>query len=118
LQPAQPDQSVAHVPKGARFKFKPDEEKHHHDAELCEMLQVLGFGPHQSGHRPDHDARCQIAQDRPQTHARRKWHGDDGGAEVNCGLEQEAFHQGLSWGSRSGFYALMIGVAERVSAGV
>ena len=40
LQAAEPEQLHAHLPEHARLEFQADEEQHHDDAELGEVLDA------------------------------------------------------------------------------
>ena len=91
LQPAEPDQPVPHVPKGARLQFEADEEKHHDHAELGEMQEIFGI-LHETQPRTDHQPGQQVAQHRPEPEPRGDRHGDHGGSEEDGRLEKKILH--------------------------
>ena len=92
MRPAKAQQPVAHVPKRARLKFKPDQEQHQHDAEFGEVLQVGGIGPGHAEDGPDKDPCRQIAEDGTKTKAHGQRHDKHRRAEIDAGFEEKAFH--------------------------
>ena len=78
LQPAETDELGPHLPQRARAELEPDEEQHKHDAELREMLEVLGVDD-EAEHRSDDHACEEVAEDRAHAEPHCDRHRDDGG---------------------------------------
>ncbi len=84
---------MAQVPEHARFELEPDQEEHHDDAELGEVLQVLGLVADEAQDRADDDARHQVAQHGSEPQPCRDRHRDHRGDEVDRRLIEESVHE-------------------------
>jgi hypothetical protein len=55
---------VPHAPEFARLQFEPDEEQHHHDAEIGDLMDDVAVGHQAKTEGADQHAGGEIAQDR------------------------------------------------------
>ena len=85
LPAAKADQPSAHLPQLFRLELKPDQEQHHHHAELGKVLDGDDIHVEQRQDRADHDAGNQIAKHRAQPEPRGNGHGGDAGDEKDKG---------------------------------
>ena len=96
---------MPHVPELAWGQFEPDKEKHQHDAEFREMLQVLRVGQ-EAENRADDDPGDEVTKNRPHAEAHGQRNRDNRGGQINQGIEQKTFHRSFrqigSWASASG----------------
>ena len=93
LQPAQSNQTVTHIPQGARGQFKPDDKQHHHHAKFGKMLQILGFTADQAQNGANDQPCQQISQDGPKPKSRRQRHRNYGGGKINGSLCKQFGHE-------------------------
>jgi hypothetical protein len=92
LQAAEAEDRGAQAPQPLGLELEPHHEQHHHDAELGEVHHVLALAADETeAERSDRDAGEQVAEHRAQSEPLGERHGDDGGGEVDEGLEEEAF---------------------------
>jgi hypothetical protein len=87
LGAAEAEDRLAHVPQGRGLDLQPDQEQQDDHAELGELHDVGLLADQRQGERPDHHAGDQVAQHRAQAQALGDRHGDDGGAEIDQGLQ-------------------------------
>ena len=93
LQAAQPEKPGAHLPEQLGFQFQPDQEQHHHDAELGEVLNADHVDVKDRENRADRDPGNQVAKDRSQPQTRGDRHRHDPGDEKDECQEQKFGHQ-------------------------
>ena len=92
LQAAQPQEFVPQPPQHLRGKFQTDQKQHHDHAEFGHVLDGFGLFADQAEHRPDHDARHQVAEHRPQAQFLRGQNDGNGKRHVNEGVQQYFGH--------------------------
>ena len=71
------------------LQLEPDEEQHHHDAELGEVHDVRRFADEAEHARADHDAGDEVAEHGAEAEPREQRRGDDRGGQVDERAGQE-----------------------------
>ncbi len=85
----------AKFPEEGGLEFETVEEDHHHDAEIGEVHDVTGaVADEVELVGADDHAGNQVAEDGAESEAFGEWHRDDGGDEVDEGVEEERVHLG------------------------
>lgn len=77
------------------MEFEADDEEHHDDADLDEVHDVAAVLADKAEHvGADKNAGHEVAEDWAETEALGDRHGDDGGDEVDEGMEEKGIHRG------------------------